>query len=182
MHLYTTVFGSFIHIILVLLFEAVFLFAILYPLLTRIANNITNEINNQAYSAIIQNNKNAKKFISYNPETEKYYINEASIKAIFEYGAIDEKRYLKVQTYMPYIIFAILVFSLIIASIVWVLYTKHMGGSIDWLFVFITSAISFGIICLYAFGILWYVIFTQPYVMDINADLLETFLEVYNSQ
>lgn len=182
MHLQTAVFNSFIHIILVLFFEAVFLFGILYPLLTRIAKNITINVNNTIFDNILRFDiiKESDAFV-YNPKTELFEFNNPFLKAMLESCAVDEKRYMMVQNYMPYIVFSVLVFSLLIGTIIWFFITRQLGLFIDWKFVFITSIISFGLICGFAFAILWFVVFTQPYVMDLNAELFETFLEVYLS-
>jgi hypothetical protein len=56
-----------------------------------------------------------------------------------------------------------------------------MNIKIDYSFIIINSIIVFALICGVAFFILWSIVFTQPYTLDINVKLYKTFLDMYNS-
>jgi len=165
---YTTIILSCIlHIILVLIFESVFLFGILYPILLRIADDITTNISNQFFNYIFRITNNN----SLSPEQIM----------ILKSGAVSEKIYLTTANVMPYIVFAFLELSLVFLGIIILLIASHMNIKIDYSFIIINSIIVFALICGVAFFILWSIVFTQPYTLDINVKLYKTFLDMYNS-
>lgn len=161
----TIIISCILHIVLVLIFEGIFLFGILYPLLKNLSQNITTDIGNQIYNYIYS------KTITFNP-------NEITI---MKSGYAAEKIYLSTQDYMPYIVFAILETSLVFTGIIVILLAKYMNVKIDYWFIIINSAIAFGLICGIAFFILWNIVFTQPYTMDIYSKLCSAFLDTYYS-
>jgi hypothetical protein len=161
----TILISCILHIVLVLIFEGIFLFVILYPILKDLSHNISNDIGNQIYNFVFNN------ILTFNP----------SEITIMKSGYAAEKIYLSTQDYMPYIVFAILELSLIFTCIIVILLANYMNVKIDYWFIIINSIIVFGLICGIAFFILWNIIFTQPYTMDLYSKLCSAFLDTYNS-
>lgn len=176
MNYLTILLSSVFHIILVLLFEGIFLFVILYPVLLRIANNISLNINHMiitnGYGQVPVNITSDKVF---------YDILTPQEATIVRSGKVDENKYIQMEDKMPYIIYTVLQFSLIIMGIIVICVADRLRVVIDYKFILISSLIVFLLICGCAFGILWYSIFDQPYILDVNIGVLEAFLEIYNS-
>jgi len=177
MEILTVLFGCSIHITLILLFEGIFLFGILYPILKRVANRITEKYSNVMFSELI--NKGYNNLIYINEQNKLNF--EDPINIFLKACSIDEKKYLKTQDNMPYIIFGILLFSLLIFGIFIFILSKYLNINIDYKFVIITSIISFALICGYAFMVLYYILGTQPYVLNITADIYKAILDIFNS-
>lgn len=209
MNLLTTIFSALLHIILVLVFEGVFLFAILYPILDWIVFYQTIYINNRIGDYMLAN-KIPSGILPvpqfYNPEAPGYtgskdnfayyyyyysnnnsrYLKKKKIltdntKPLMAYGAIDEYNYLKTQTNMPYIIYAVLLFVLCIMIGSVIIISNKLNINIDYKFSIINSIIVFILIGGYAGALLWFCVFSQSYVLNIVAKFYSIFLDVYNS-
>ena len=210
MNLLTTIFSALLHIILVLVFEGVFLFAILYPILDWIVNYQTIYINNRIGDYMLANkipsgilpvpqfnDPEAAGYTSYKDNFEYFYyyysiINNSryykkekiladTTKPLIAYGAIDEYKFLNIQKNIPYIIYAILVFVLFIIVGLVIMISNKLNIKIDYKFSIINSIIVFILIGGYAGALLWYCVFSQSYVLNIVSKFYSIFLDVYNS-
>lgn len=189
MELLTLLLSCSVHIILILLFEGVFLFAILFPILQRVANNMTRKYNELLFSKIL-NNGYSNFVITPGSNPNQYYIPYQSglsyafvdsINILIKACAIDETLYNRIQQYMPHIIYAILLFVLVIFGVIIVIISKKFNIKINYWFVIVNSIISFALICGYAFVVLWFILATQPYVLNLEGGIYKTLLEFYNS-
>jgi len=211
MNLLTILFSSVIHIILVLIFEGILLFVILLPLINKFVANAVRESNKTIYKQLNPNfsdyaywifdNKTNSWII--NPDytdsfywlwdyrTNSRYVNPnygklktiftPSQKTLLRYGVVDETNFLKTQKYKPYIIYGVLCLSLFIIFIILVIISKKYNIEIDYKFSIINSIIVFILIGGYAGALLWYSVFTQPYIVNINKNIFETLLDTWNS-
>ena len=179
--------GSFIHILLILLFEGIFIFVILFPILKNVANNISTDVNNSVFAYLLQNgysanivNNNPQNIQWWQPQPKQSYSFKPPITTFLQACAIDEEKYLKMQTQMPYIIYAILLFVLCVSIIIIIVITKKFNIKIDYVHIGITSFISFILICSYAFIVLFFTL-TQPYSLNLEADAYQTFLDLFKN-
>ena len=190
----TIILSGILHIILVLIFEGIFLFVILYPILTKISDNISKTISRKIFEFLLKDPNYSNLIV--NPNKNNYYniliynnylLDNPNLKFnsnvtyILKSGATDEKIYITTENYMPYIIFIMLEVLLIITGIILIYIANRFNIKIDYMFIIINSIIVFGLICGVAFFILWTIVFTQPYSMDINSKLYSKFLEIYYS-
>jgi len=211
MNLLTILFSSVIHIILVLIFEGILLFVILLPLINKFVANAVRESNKTIYKQLNPNFSDSKYWIFdnktnswiINPDytdsfywlwdyrTNSRYVNPnygklktiftPSQKTLLRYGVVDETNFLKAQKYKPYIIYGVLCLSLFIIFIILVIISKKYNIEIDYKFSIINSIIVFILIGGYAGALLWYSVFTQPYIVNINKNIFETLLDTWNS-
>lgn len=194
--IFTLLLGCAVHIILILLFEGIFLFAILYPILTRVAKRFAQKYNeliftkiiNQGFgnlvihedpSSITYDKNTGYGNYTYNNDLIKYSFIKP-INTIIKACAIDEIDYIKIQKNMPFIIYGVLLFSLVIACVIIIILASVFKLSIDYKFVIVNSLISFALICGYAFTVLWFILATQPYMLDLETHIYKTILSVYN--
>ena len=176
MDLLTFILGCICHTVLILLFEGVFLFAILYKILDGVAKNMTEKYNDQLFQFIIKNGYGD--YIEYDDNHRLIFKEPLSI--LLNGCAIDEKEYLKLQKYMPYIYYIVLLFALFIGGLIIIIISRYLNRKIDYKSILITSSVVFLLICGYAFMVLYYVL-TQPYILNIEADIYKSFLDVYDS-
>jgi len=192
MNLLTICFTSIIHIILVLIFEGILLFVILLPLINGFVSNAVKESNYSIYKQLHPDSNNQKVFYwIWDYKTEKLIVNPEyyKLKTIFtpnertilRSGVIDETIFLNTQKYKPYIIYSILCLSLVIIFVILLIISKKYSIEIDYKFSIINSIIVFILIGGYAGALLWYSVFTQPYVVNINKNIFQILLDTWNS-
>ena len=211
MNYLTIVFSSILHIILVLLFEGVFLFAILIPLIAKISKRIARKLNAILYTKrdnyfpgsikrpvppVYPNYQNPNyntELIQFYKDLEQYYKDDNdfyyNLKTIFtpaettmlRYGVVDETTFLKTQTKMPYIMFGLILLILITAFIIIIFISKKYKIPIDYKFTIINSIIVFLLICGFAASLLWYSVFSQSYKLDINKRMFQSALDNYTN-
>jgi hypothetical protein len=212
MNLLTILFSSIIHIILVLVFEGVFLFAILIPIINRITKPIIVDINQQIYNNFDKSNlpqeklpqypsywiydKNIGDYIrnpNYDQQLNDYWdkmdnfndntkdIFTPSQKTILKYGVVDETGFINQQINKPYIMYGLILLVLVTSFIIIIIISKKYNIYIDYKFSMINSIIVFFLICGYAGALLWYSVFSQSYVIDINKKIFKNVLDIYNS-
>ena len=182
---YTTILvNTIIHIILVLIFEGVFLFVILYPILKNQVESITNNFTWHILIDIIWPK------INWGP---CYYNSKSSGEALTpyfitpeEYALLQivqtkEEKYIDSHKYYPYIIYIILMSILIILVIIIIIISIYMNIYVNYKYIIVNSIIIFIFICAIAGTILWYDVFSQDYQIDITKPFLEKFLEEYKS-
>ena len=174
--------NTLIHIILVLIFEGVFLFGVLYPILThkvyKLTDNFTWNIINEIWPTIKWGNCYTA---NNNPqELTPYYINPDEYKLI-QLSEIKEQEYIDSNNYYPYIVYIIIMSILVILVIIIIMISIVMNININYKYIIISSAIIFIFICAIAATILWFDVFSQDYQIDINKPFLEKFLEEYKS-
>ena len=182
--------NTLIHIILVLIFEGVFLFAILYKVLagkvlhlTRMLDyNILNSIWNYSdYSKCCYNQWDNPNCVNPNPkELNPYYITPQTYK-LLQIAQIPEQKYIDSRTKYPYIVYAIIMSVLVLLLIILIFISRYMDIYVNYKFIIINSSIIFLLICAIAAIILWFDIFNQDYQVNIAKPFLETFLEKYKS-
>jgi hypothetical protein len=177
MEILTLLFGCVVHIILILLFEGIFLFVILYPILVNVAVNKTSDYSNTIFRNIIE--KGYGQFIVSN-KNNKPIFNEPLYSLLLG-CAVDEKIYNQQQDLMPYFVYSILLFVLLVSGVIMIMITRYFNIKINYRFVIINSIISFALICGYAFLVLWFILATQPYILNIESDIYKAILDVYNS-
>lgn len=166
MELLTLLLSCVVHIILILLFEGIFLFAILYPILTRVSNNMTTKYREFLHKQILM----------------KGYGNAiAPIKILIKACSIDEDSYNRTQKIMPYLMYAILLFVLIVCGVIIVIISNKFNVKINYWFVLLNSIISFALICGYAFVVLWFILATQPYQLNLEGNIYKVLNESYAS-
>ena len=117
-----------------------------------------------------------------NPEYNKLQtIFTPTETTILRSGVIDETIFLNTQKYKPYIIYSILCLSLVIIFVILLIISKKYSIEIDYKFSIINSIIVFILIGGYAGALLWYSVFTQPYVVNINKNIFQILLDTWNS-
>jgi hypothetical protein len=204
----TSLFSSIIASFLVTLYEGIFLFVILIPIINRISHRIGFKINYDLYlkknkkqyfessikypSYHLQDaNGNLRKNPNYEEEMEIYWdkinneyysyknIFTPTEKTIFKYGAVDEELFLKTQKKIPYIMYALIMLVLVIGLVIIIIISKTYKIDIDYKISIIISLISFILICGFATTILWFSVFSQSYKLDINKRLFKSLLDTY---
>ena len=117
-----------------------------------------------------------------NPEYYKLQtIFTPNERTILRSGVIDETIFLNTQKYKPYIIYSILCLSLVIIFVILLIISKKYSIEIDYNFSIINSIIVFILIGGYAGALLWYSVFTQQYVVNINKNIFQILLDTWNS-
>jgi hypothetical protein len=117
-----------------------------------------------------------------NPITMTYeYTFFEPINVLLKACAIDEKKYLKVQDNMPYIVYGILLFVLVVCGLIILVIVNSYNIAINYKFIIITSAITFLLVSIYAFLVLYFILATQPYVLNFEDNFYKAFLDTYNS-
>ena len=188
---YTTILiNTLIHIILVLIFEGVFLFAILYKVLagkvlhlTRMLDyNILNSIWNYTdWTKCCNYNWNPPNCVNPNPkELNPYYITPETYK-LLQIAQIPEQQHIDSHKKYPYVVYAIIMSVLVLSVIILIFLSRYMDIYVNYKFIIINSSIIFLLICAIAGMILWFDIFNQDYQVNIAKPFLETFLEKYKS-
>jgi hypothetical protein len=120
--------------------------------------------------------------LNLNPITMKYeYTFYEPINLLLKACAIDEKKYLKIQNNMPYIVYGILLFVLIVCGLIILVIVNSYNIAINYKFIIITSGITFLLVSVYAFLVLYFILATQPYVLNFEDDFYKAFLDTYNS-
>jgi hypothetical protein len=180
---YTTILiNTVIHIILVLIFEGVFLFVILYPILSHIVkkktDNFTWQILNKIWptidwSSCYTSNTNPK-------DLTPYYITPELYKFI-KMTQIDEQNYMASTTKYPYLVYAIIMSILVILLSIIIIFSRYMNIYVNYKYIIINSFIIFLLICAIAATILWFDVFNQDYKININKPFLKKYLEEYKS-
>lgn len=219
MNLLTILFSSILHIILVLIFEGVFLFLILLPIINNIVKNITLQTHLPLYNNVLENNLLLPMQIPsppsnniYNCKTGKYDINPNYIiqntqyndkmnkflSSQFNLGNIknvlttsqnkllescinNEQTFIEKQKKVPSIVYILIMLSIVTLFGIVIMISKKFNIPINYKFSIINSIIVFILICGYSTLLLWYSVFTQPYHVNINNKLFQTFKNVYNS-
>lgn len=205
MNLSTIFLNSIVHIILVLIFEGIFLFAILYKIIFALSSSISIDTNNSIYNTInplpvaYSNYYGYYNAVSYNYDRELeefYYIDKnnnriyynklkpifsSSQKTICEIGKIDETQFLKTQSLIPYIVYGSLLFLLVIMGIIIVIISKRNNTNIDYKFIIINSIFVFILICAYATVVIFFGIFGEPYSINIMKNIYQYILDVYSN-
>ena len=189
--------GCVIHIILILIFEGVFLFVILFPIVNKVAYKLTLKFNkiifsivsNMGYSQyinvnftniedaillgkypanfIIEIDLNDTLYTTYHLQGNVIYSFKDPINNLVKGCSITETIYLQINQYMPYIIYSVLLFVLIVICIILICIAKIYNIKINVLYLIINSFIIFLLIASYAFLVIWYIL-TQPYALKIN--------------
>ena len=179
---YTTILiNTIIHILLVLIFEGVFLFVILYPILTSKVLSITNNLTWNLFAKIIWPTINWSNCDTTNPnDLTPYYITKDEYKLI-QLTQSEELNYIDSHYNYPYIIYIILLSFLIILVIILIFVASYMNIYVNYRYIMINSFIIFLLICAVAGSILWLDVFSQNYQINIAKPFLEKFLEEYKS-
>jgi hypothetical protein len=180
---YTTILiNTIIHIILVLIFEGILLFIILYPILANKVENITNKFTWQIFSKIWPTINWNKCNTSNNKPQDltPYYITPEMYKLI-QITEQNEQHYIESNKYYPYIIYATIMSVLVVLVISIIIISRNMNIYVNYKYIIISSFIIFLLICGIAITILWFDVFTQDYNININKPFLEKFLEEYKS-
>ena len=182
---YTTILvNTIIHIILVLIFEGVFLFGILYPILARQVTSITDNFTYDILVNIIWPKINWSKCYSKQKPSPKdltpFFITPEEYTLI-QLAETEEQKYIDSNKNYPYIVYIILMSLLIILVIIIIIISIYMGIYINYKYIIINSIIIFIFICAIAGTILWFDVFSQDYQIDITKPFLEKFLEEYKS-
>jgi hypothetical protein len=201
------------------MFEGVFLFVILIPIINNIVEITTLESHLPLYNNVLGENlllqvqmpkppsiniyncKNGKYDI-FNPDyinQSKKYNNDLikfaskynldNIKDIFtndqksllQSCVNKETNFLEKQLKVPLVVYIIIILSLIALFIIILLISKKFNIPINYKFSIINSIIVFVLICGYASLLLWYSVFAQPYILNVNNSLFKSFLDYYNS-
>ena len=174
--------NTLIHIILVLIFEGVFLFGVLYPILTHKVYNLTDyftwSIINELWPTIKWDNCYTANNKPQN--LTPYYITPEEYKLI-QVSEISEQNYIDSNKNYPYIVYSIIMSILTILVIIIIIISRYMNIYINYKYIIINSAIIFLFICGIAATILWFDVFSQDYQIDITKPFLEKFLEEYKS-
>jgi hypothetical protein len=124
-----------------------------------------------------------------NPEVKKpYWIDNPDYKVftpiqknIMGYGVIGETMYSNYQQYVPYVIYGALILGLIALSVILVVISNKYNIKLDYKFTFINSVIVFFFALLYIASFLFYGIFSQEYVVNIEKKIIKKVLESDNS-
>lgn len=181
---YTTIIiNTIIHIILVLIFEGVFLFGVLYPILTSEVLYITDNLTWHIIDKIRPTIEWGKCYSKPPPppqELTPFYITPDAYKLI-QLTEKSEKQYIDSNANYPYIVYAILMSILVSLLIIIICISRYMNYYINYKYILINSAIIFVLICAIAAIILWYDVFSQDYEINIEKPFLEKILEEYKS-
>ena len=94
--------------------------------------------------------------------------------------AVNEALYIKINQYMPYIVYAILLFVLIVCCIIIVILSKIFNIHIHYLYILVNSIIIFVLVVTYAFFVLYFTL-TQPYVLNIDEKAYLALYDFVNS-
>jgi hypothetical protein len=174
--------NTIIHIILVLIFEGVFLFGILYPILKskvlNLTNNFTWQIIHKFWDTIEWNKCSTPNTKS--QDLTPYFITPEEY-ALLQIVQNKEETYIDSHKYYPYIVYTIIMTVLIVLVIIIIIISIYMNIYVNYKYIIINSIIVFIFICAIAGTILWYDVFTQDYQIDITKPFLEKFLEEYKS-
>jgi hypothetical protein len=206
MEIFTLLLGCVVHITFILIVEGIILLAILYPTLERISNQMSYKFSRnmfydisektRKYNLLINEKVPMKKsnsrrpFIQRdgvedwgkNPSTNRYESTFIEpINLLLKACAIDEKKYLKIQDNMPYIIYGILLFVLVVCGLFILVLVKSYNLAINYKFIMITSILTCMLISIYAFLVLYFILEKQPYVLNFEDNFYKAFLEIYNT-
>ena len=210
----TIILNCIIHIILVLIFEGIFLFGILYPILNKLSNRYLACINNYIYSILYPNDYyNLDYYINYlnhfhcyskydkcckihkcnhklmidpvyqnliknkNKDNNEKIFNNITL---FDNGYNKEQSYLSIQKNKPYIVYFMIQGFLVMLAIILIIISLYMKININYKFIMINSIIIFFVICIYAAAILWFDVFSQYYVLNIEKGIYQSFIDVFN--
>ena len=182
---YTTIFiNTIIHIIFVLIFEGVFLFGILYPILAKKVFSITDNFTYHILVNIIWPKINWYKCYS-NPKPSPkdltpYFITPEEYNLI-QLAETEEQKYIDSNKNYPYVVYAIIMSVLIVLVLIIIFISIYMNIYINYKYILVNSFIIFLFICGIAATILWLDVFSQDYKIDITKPFLEKFLEEYKS-
>ena len=186
---YTTILvNTVIHIILVLIFEGVFLFSILYPILANKVEDIINDFTwNILYRQIWPTINFSKCSWPPNPnitikpeDLTPYYITQEKYNLI-QLVEKEEQKHIDSNKNYPYVVYTIIMTFLIILVLIIIFISIYMDLYINYKYIIINSIIIFIFICAIAATILWFDVFSQDYQIDITKPFLEKFLEKYKS-
>jgi len=180
---YTTILiNTVIHIILVLIFEGVFLFVILYPILRHIVkkktDNFTWQILNKMWPTINWNNCNNP---NANPQDLTPYYITPELYTLIKITQNDEQKYMDSTKNYTYIVYAVIMSFLVILLIIIIIFSRYMTIYVNYKYIIINSFIIFLLICAIATTILWFDVFNQDYKININKPFLKKYLEEYKS-
>ena len=118
----------------------------------------------------------------FNPLTLEYeYSFFEPINLLLKACSIDEQKYLKIQDNMPYIIYGILLFVLIVCGVIILIIVNSNNITINYKFIIITSTIIFLLVSIYSFLVLYFILAKQPYVLNFEDNFYKAFLDTYNS-
>jgi hypothetical protein len=180
---YTTILiNTIIHILLVLVFEGVFLFGILYPILARKVASKTNDFTRNMFIHIWPTIKwdNCNTPNNKPQDLTPYYITPEEYKLI-QLVETKEKNYITSNSHIPYIVYGVIMSSLVILAIIIISISRYMNIYVNYKYILINSLIIFLFICGFASSILWFDVFLQDYQINISKPFLQKFLEEYKS-
>jgi hypothetical protein len=183
MNYITIIINTIIHIILVLLFEGVFLFGILYPILKRKVKHITDKFTYDFYINKIMPSINWSKCSTPDNKPKDltpYYITP-ELYNLIQISETTEKQKLNSNINYPYIVYAIIISILFVLVVSIIFITRYMNIYVNYKYIFINSFIIFLLICGIASSILWFDVFSQDYNINIIKPFLIKFLEEYKS-
>lgn len=181
---YTTILiNTIIHIILVLIFEGVFLFVILYKTLALRVSNNTDYFTWYFQSHFVWPTINWSNCVTPNTNPKDitpYFITPEEYK-IIQIGEQNEEDYINSNSNYPYTVYAILMTILIILLIIIIFISRNMNIYVNYKYIIINSVIIFLLICGLASTVLWFDVFSLKYKINIAKPFLEKFLEEYKS-
>ena len=151
--------------------------------LTNIFNCKTGKYNinpNLDIQNLQYNNELVKLSSHFNINKIKDVLTQNQFK-VLQNSIIVETKLIENNKYLPHFRYTILIVFMVLLLITIYNISKYYNIKINYKFTIINSIIVFLIICLYASLFLWYSVFSQPYVININKNLAKTFLDVFNS-
>ena len=167
---------------------------IVNPVNSNIPEYITNKVHNSVDFYLVNPDFISGKWLDpnynfENPEVKKpYWIDNQDYnifipyqKNILGYGVIGETMYSDYQIYVPYIIYGALILGLIGLSVILVVISNKYNIKLDYKFTFINSVIVFFFILIYIASFLFFGVFSQEYVVNIEKKIVKKVLEIYNS-
>jgi len=175
MNILSSLFSSIIASILVTLFEGVFLFAILMPVIDRLTRRI---------GRIIYHNLMVRRYRYFNYYDGSNWVERDTIftpteRTMLKYGVVDEELFLKRQKNIPYFMYALIQLVLVIGLVILIIISKTYKIDIDYKTSLIIGILGFFFICIFASTILWFSVFAQTYKLDINKKLFKSFTDTY---
>lgn len=99
--------------------------------------------------------------------------------SIIKSCVINEHKLIADNKYVPYIMYASLLIILILILIVGIFVSNKYNIIIDYKFIAINATIIFFLIGGFIGGFLWYSVFSQPYVLNVEKQMYEKCLEIY---
>lgn len=200
MNLITIIVNALCHIILVLILEGIALFAIFFSIIdfqakyyNQFINSRINDIINPSNPSIARIPRIPRPVTNYETMSMQQiysilgdYYDSLLVSPLTDMQSniikscvINENKLIADNKYIPYIMYASLLIILILILIVVIFVSNKYNIIINYKFIAINTTIIFLLIGGFIGGFLWYSVFSQPYVLNVEKQMYEKCLEIY---